>query len=825
MNRPDYASLSELDSFHYDEREACLLARSGRMEVSVQVLAEDLFRVRMTPAGRARLLETETATFPFPAVSKTKWPPPAATLSETGDALRLTTTTASVEVSRAPLRLAFFDASGELLNRDSPELGMGWRRRSVVCAKELLDGEHFYGFGEHMGFLDRRGTRMTMWNTDVCPHMPVTDPMYKSVPFFISLRRGRAYGIFFANSHRSYFDMGKERADRYFFGADGGEMDYYFFAGPDPKAILARYTELTGRMELPPLWALGYHQSRYSYASADEVRRVAGEFRRRGIPCDAIYLDIDYMDGYRVFTWDKRRFPEPKKLVDELASEGFRVVTIVDPGVKVDPDYEVYRQGSQRGYFCVRPDGSEFHGKVWPGETAFPDFVRADVRRWWGECHRTLLEAGVAGIWNDMNEPSVFDGPGKTMPGEVLHGEEGRGEANAGEANHSAIHNLYGLLMCQATHEALRKARPDKRPFILTRAGFAGIQRYAAVWTGDNSSWWEHLAASMPMCLNLGMSGIPFAGVDVGGFLGDAEGELFVRWVQLGCFLPFFRNHAEVWARAQEPWAFGAQYEKIAREYIRLRYRFLPYLYNVFREAALTGLPVIRPLALEFPGDEAGLRVWDEFLVGGDLLVAPVYLPAATHRAVYLPEGEWVHYRTKTHYRGPAHILVEAPLTELPLFVRAGAIIPNGPELNFTGERPVDPLVLDIYPAQAPAGGMVRRSYYEDDGVSLSYNTGGFAITEFTCETRNDGREIEFRVGEKTGTYAAGRSSYLLCFNVRSTDKYDVRLDGIALPLVPRSVGREAAAGQAMWWCENATVCVGIPDNGGAAMVSLRLLP
>ncbi len=834
-------------SFRYDDEEARLTVRTDSAEVVVQALAQDLFHVRMVVfAAEARRRGSHG--LPFPAVSQKEWPAKRAGFSETSDALRLATGRAAIEISRSPVRLAFYDSAGDLLNRDGREKGMGWNRHAVVCSKELLTDEHFYGFGEHTGFLDRRGLRMTMWNTDACPHTPATDQMYQSIPFFISVRPGKsgkpgkAYGVFFANSHRSYFDMGKERADRYEFGEDGGDLEYYFFAGPDPKAILARYTELTGRMELPPKWALGYHQSRYSYASADEVLEVAREFRGRGIPCDAIYLDIDYMDGYRVFTWDRERFPRPKALLAELAGQGFRVVPIIDPGVKVDPEYRTYREGSERGHFCIRPDGSEFRGKVWAGESAFPDFAQAKVREWWGECHQQLLDAGVAGIWNDMNEPSVFDGPEKTMPLDAMHGEAG-----GTEAPHAAIHNLYGLYMCQATHEALRAARPEERPFVLTRAGFAGIQRYAAVWTGDNSSWWEHLAASMPMCLNMGMSGVPFVGADVGGFLGDGDDELLVRWIQLGAFLPFFRNHSEIWSRAQEPWAFGKRCEDIAARYIRLRYQFMPYLYNAFREAALSGVPVARPMALEFPDDEAALRVWDQFLVGGDLLVAPVYLPAATHRVVYLPKGEWIHLGAKTLYRGPAHVLVEAPLEELPLFVRAGAIIPMEPPLNHAGERPADQLILDVYPARAETPSKTTLRHYEDDGSSTRYKSGDSCVTEFTCEVAEAteapraveaaravgvawaGRSVTFHIGEKSGPFRAPHRAYLIRFTLPEKADYSVKVDGVPL-LVAGAASpepsryEESAIERPRAWYEtkDAVLCVRIPDSGRPVTIALE---
>ncbi len=385
-------------------------------------------------------------------------------------------------------------------------------------------------------------------------------------------------------------------------------------------------------MNIPPKWAIGYHQSRYSYETEAEVRALVQSFQEKGIPVDAIYLDIHYMDGYRVFTFDHERFPNPKKLVQDLLEMGIRVVPIVDPGVKEDPEYKTYQEGTYEDHFCKYIEGHPYFGDVWPGKSAFPDFTNTKTREWWGQNHKFYSDMGIHGIWNDMNEPAVFNET-KTMDIKVLHGKNGHPKT------HRELHNVYGLLMGESTYNGMKKLIGGDRPFLLTRAGYAGVQRYASVWTGDNRSFWEHLAMSLPMVMNLGVSGVPFAGPDVGGFAHDTTGELLIRWTQAGAFTPYFRNHSAIGTVRQEPWAFGEKVESITKKYLELRYVWMPYMYNLFREAHLTGVPVMRPLFLEYPEDPGTMNVSDQFLLGDSVLIAPILSPGTTHRAVYLPHG------------------------------------------------------------------------------------------------------------------------------------------------------------------------------------------
>lgn len=579
---------------------------------------------------------------------------------------------------------------------------------------------HYYGLGEKTGFLDKRGERYAMWNTDVyAPHVPDVEALYVSVPFVLHAEPGSdglaVHGLLLDNPGRTVFDFRAYEA-AYLTQAETGDLDLYIVPGPEPRTVIERYTALTGRLRLPPLWSLGYHQSRYSYMSEQEVREVAHAFQDRQIPCDAIHLDIHHMEGYRVFTFDPGRFPDPAGLAADLRRDGFHLVPIVDPGVKRDPAYGTYVRGVQGDRFCKRIEGDIYFGEVWPGESAFPDFSDEAVRQWWGEEHRFYVDRGIDGIWNDMNEPAVFN-EHKTMDGDVIHRNDGDPRP------HRELHNLYGLCMMRATYEGMRRLL-GRRPFVLTRAGYAGSGRYGAVWTGDNRSYWEHMEMAIPMVLNLGLSGIPFAGPDIGGFSHHASGELVARWTQMGALFPFCRNHSAIDTHRQEPWQFGPEVEAACREALRLRYRWLPYLYTLFEEAARTGMPVIRPLMLAYPDDPETWRLSDQFLLGPDVLVAPVLRPGQRRRMVYLPAGRWRDLLTGAVHRGPAHIIAEAPLERMPIFIREGAILPEFPPLRHASLQGVPHLELVLYGSPDASGS--RLAWYEDDGESFDHEAGAF---------------------------------------------------------------------------------------------------
>jgi alpha-glucosidase len=506
------------------------------------------------------------------------------------------------------------------------------------------------------------------------------------------------------------------------FGAEGGELNYYVIAGPGPRDVLARYTALTGRIELPPKWAIGYHQCRYSYYPEERVREVARTFREKRIPCDVLWFDIDYMDGYRVFTWDPERFPDPKQLNADLEALGFHTIAIIDPCVKQDPDYALYREGTALSAWVTTPEGEPYVGRVWPGECTFPDFTNSEVRTWWAAQYpRFLLESGLDGVWNDMNEPADFAGPNKTLPLDVCFANQGN------PASHRAAHNVYGMLMAGAAHEGLRRAYLDRRPFTLTRATFAGGQRYGALWTGDNLSTFEHLRMSIAMVASLGMSGMPFVGPDIGGFASGATPALYARWLNAAALFPFARTHTGSNSPDQEPWSYGKEIEAIARKALERRYQWLPYIYTLFEECARTGVPIIRPVWMEISNSPDWLED-TTFFLGPHVYVAPILQAEEIPYGVYLPEGVWFDGNTGLVHGGQRFVNVPGSLDVLPHFFRAGAIVPMQSTIQHTSETPEHPLIIDVWPWGASQGEL-----YEDDGISPAYRDGAFRRTRFTC--------------------------------------------------------------------------------------------
>jgi alpha-glucosidase len=722
-----------------------LLFSGGQGVLAITPLSDDVVRVRFSVAksfGRDHSYAVINRDLGTPAVK-----------AEVGKTFStLTTASLKMTVQHDPLRLAFANAAGEELDADDAERGIAVAGASFRVAKRLREDEHVYGFGEKNGRLDKRGWALggynyVMWNSDTYTYDSSTDPLYVSVPFFMVVRHGQAHGIFLDNTWRSTFDVGRERQDLLTFGAEGGELDYYFINGPNPKEVVERYTALTGRMPMPPRWSLGYNQCRYSYYPESRVRLLANTFREKKIPGDIIWLDIHYQDSYKPFTWDKERFPDPKKMLSDLRAQGFHTVSIVDAHPKKEPGYLPYDSGLSGDHFVKRPDGSVFEGPVWPsqaekapGNSVFPDFSRGTTRQWWGALYEGLLDAGIAGIWNDMNEPSVFVAPAVTMPLDLVFNNEGQ------PADHREIHNVYGQLMSRATFEGVSRLRPNERAFVLTRASFAGGQRFAAVWPGDNTADWSSLRQSVSTLLGMGLSGFSFVGSDIGGFVRPASAELYTRWLQTGVFYPFMRSHSELGAPDKEPWAFGYQYENINRRMIELRYQLLPYIYNVMQQASETGVPAMRPLFLECSDDERVAAIDDEFFFGADLLVAPVLWEGATERAVYLPKGDWYDYWTGRRYAGGDTIHVPVTLDSLPLFVRGGAFIFRQPVVQHVGEMPGKPLRILVTPAQKS-----ESSLYEDDGASLDYRKGSFLKRRFRQIREESAVTIE--VSEPEGTY------------------------------------------------------------------------
>jgi len=771
-----------------------------RATVVITVLAPDIVRIRAVSGA------TLPPDHSF-AVVKTDWPAVKVDASSKGSVESIRTEQMEVRVQLAPFRLAFYDSKGELISKDADNQGISWDGHRVRVWKNQPADEDYFGFGEKSTPLNKRGRSLVMWNKDPEGFDGTTEPLYQSVPFFIAMRHGRAYGSFLDNTWRSSFDMGSEIPDVYSFGAENGELNYYFFAGPTPKQIVSRFTELVGRIPMPPRWALGYIQSRYSYYPESKVRFIAQNFRERGIPCDGIFLDIDFMDGFRVFTWDKTRFPDPQRMMTDLRQQGFHTIAIVDPMVKVDPNYWVYKQGLENGYFVNKPDGTVFTGKGWGGQSAYPDFASPKVRDWWAGLYNEQLEQGVAGILTDMNEPAVIgtNGPTTTFDMDVVHNTE------MGSRTHAEIHNVYGMLETLATRDGMLRARPNERPFIITRATFAGGQRYAAQWSGDNFGTWDHLRLSMPMLNGMGLSGLQFVGADIGGIMPVPSPELYTRWMQTGVLTPFVWTHS-LGPGNLEPWGFGNRMEAINRESIKLRYRLMPYIYTTFWEAAQTGQPMMRPLLLEYPDDPWAVGTNDEYMFGSDLLVAPIVKDYDESRGVYLPKGTWYDYWTARQYVGPTTITVNAPLDRLPLFVRGGAIIPSQQDMQYTDQFPIDPLTLDIYPENSSS-----RQYYDDDGISFGYQKGAYYLQKITSEMTDAGVNIGLAAPE--GSFRPPKRSLVLRVHLQANPPSTVSLGTSNLSQqTSNSKFKESESGW-MYDSDSRTVWVKFPDAESAARI------
>ncbi|MCB9232001.1 MAG: glycoside hydrolase family 31 protein [Bacteroidia bacterium] len=688
-------------------------------------------------------------------------------LTEEETGWSVTTATVQVRVSRSDMRVAFFSVDGGIeINRD--EKGFHWEPHPefggniVKMSKHVYPGEHYFGLGDKATSMNLRGKRFMNWATDEYGFGVERDPLYKAIPFYIGVQQQKAYGIFFDNTFKSYFDFASERKTATSFWAHGGQMNYYFIYGPDAISVVERYTNLTGKPELPPKWALGYHQCKWSYYPEEKVREIAREFRERQIPCDALYLDIDYMDGYRCFTWDKEKFPEPTQMISDLARDGYKVVTIIDPGIKIDRNYWVFNEGFEKGYFCKRADGVNMKGKVWPGDCYFPDFTRPEVREWWAGLFKGLIaENGIRGIWNDMNEPAIFEVESKTFPGDVRHNYDGH------DCSHRKAHNVFGMQMARATFHGVKNFARPNRPFIITRSAYSGTQRYSASWTGDNIASWEHLWVANMQCQRMSISGFSFIGSDIGGFTEHPTSELYTRWIQLAVFHPLMRTHSSGDHGDQEPWSFSPASLAITKKFIELRYRLLPYQYTTFWTYVTTGTPMLRPLSLVHMDDPNALNRNDEFFSGQHLLVAPVVEAGAESRYVYFPQGKWYNYFTHEILSQPGEQRVAAPLELMPLFVRAGAVIPQYPVMQYVDERPLDKMELWVYYSTE----RVQSELYEDEGDGYEYRKGVFNHKVFTTRGTDKSQLLGQNVRGKF------RESYEI---------YEIHLVG--LPFVPSKV-------------------------------------
>jgi alpha-glucosidase len=738
--------------------------RCGKAMLQIIALRDDIVRIRVGPLGTL----PEDASWAVLNEARTH---SVHVIQETGNTnIGFRTQSLRVQIERVSMRLRISDLEGNVIQEDAPGRPVEFHGSAFRVYKTMPEDEHYFGLGDKVGPLDRRNQAFTLWNTDAFGYQESTDPIYKSIPFFLTFRQGRVAGVFLDNTWRSSFDFGKEDHRVYSFGSENGPLDYYVLYGPDPKQVLASYAWLTGVTPLPPLWSLGFQQSRYSYSPESKVHEIANRLRADKIPSDAIYLDIDYQQDNRPFTVDLEKFPHFAQMIADLKQQNFHIVAITDLHIAQLPNlgYFPYDSGVAGDEFVKNSSGSTYIARVWPGLCVFPDFTRASTRAWWGTLYKQFVNQGIAGFWNDMNEPAIFDVPSKTMPDDVEHRIDEPGFAKR-TASHLEIHNVYGMENTRATYDGLLKLDPDHRPFVLTRASYAGGQRYAATWTGDNSSTWNHLRLTTPMLLNLGLSGFAMSGADVGGFAGTPQPELLTKWFELASFQPIDRDHTAKGTGDQEPWVHGPDQEAIRRRYIEERYKLMPYLYTTAEEMSRTGLPIVRPLFVEFPDATADKHPIDldgesEFLFGPDLLIAPPhYSDELDDDEVQLPPVTWYDYWTgeKIEHRAPivSHdseqvknsvvakpVIVHPTLDTLPVYVREGSILPMEPLTQSTVETPQGPLTLRVYP-----GLNCKGSIYLDDGISYAYRRGEFLRMDFRCEVTAQG--VNIHIGPHQGRY------------------------------------------------------------------------
>jgi alpha-glucosidase len=778
---------------------------SGKAILQVTALRDDLIRVRV---GRDGILPEDASWAVLPSARQQR---ASVTPESTDAAVGFRTNAVRVRIERTTLRFSLTDLDGNVLQEDATGWPVEFHDKAFRVYKQMPLDEHYFGLGDKVGPLDRRNQAFTMWNTDAYNFQESTDPLYKTIPFFLTMRAGRTLGVLLDNTWCSNFDFGKQINGVYSFGAEDGPLDYYVLYGPDPKHVLEGYAWLTGPPPLPPIWALGYQQSRYSYETEAQLREVAQKLRAERIPADALYLDIDYQKSNRPFTIDPEKFPTFVSMLADLKKEDFHVVGITDLHIASLPGqgYAPYDSGAAGGHFVRNLDGSFFVGKVWPGPSVFPDFTQQSTRQWWGTLYTSFVSDGLAGFWNDMNEPSVFNTPDKTMPDEVQHRIDESGFRQR-VASHREIHNVYGMENSRATYEGLLKISPDQRPFVLTRATYAGGQRYAATWTGDNSSTWNHLRLTTPTLENLGLSGFGMSGADVGGFIGNPSPELLTKWTELGTFQPIDRNHSEKGTAQREPWVNGPEQEDIRRRYIEERYKLMPYLYTAVEEMSRSGVPVLRPLFLEFPQAAADkhpldLDTGNEFLFGSDLLVAPPPYPDKLDTySVKFPPLDWYDYWTgqrverqtpSTGTSSAKPVWVHPTLDTLPVYVREGSILPMQPVTQSTNEIPHGPLLLRVYPGRDCKG-----SLYQDDGKTMAYKHGEFLRVRFSCEASAD--SVKLRIGPHQGSYRAWWSELRVeVYGQNSDATYKV-------------AGGKINSGRATLDVAHQMVSVTVPDDG-----------
>lgn len=667
-----------------------------------------------------------------------------------------------VEIEKSAISFSFYDKEGKQILANEAGMSLECQGTHKTVYHHLREDEKFIGLGEKTGPLNKRGRGYQNWNTDSFAYHEEQDPLYATIPFYMGIHAQGTYGVFLDNSYKTHFNFGASNNRFSSFSMDAGDVDYYVFSG-SIENIIQSYTWLTGQMPLPPRWSLGYQQCRYSYYPEQEVMSLAKTFREKDIPADVIVLDIHYMEKYKIFTWDNERFSDPKQLIEKLKTLGFEVVVICDPGIKVEQGYSTYDTGLKEDIFLKYPDGSNYEGAVWPGWCHFPDFTKEEARNWWTEMMKTYTDIGLRGFWNDMNEIATW---GQTLPENLLFSFEGQ------LATTRKGRNIYGMQMARSAFESAKANLKGERPFILTRAGYAGLQRYSALWTGDNVATSGHMLLGTRLISNLGLSGVSYAGYDIGGFCGDSDSRLFARWQQVATFAPFYRGHSMINSKASEPWTFGEEVEEISANYIRLRYKLMPYIYSAFEETSKTGTPIARSLAIDYTHDEKVFSGGydNQYLFGKSILVAPIG-SQDQYLKVYFPEGEWYEFFTDEKITGNQEVIREYSLEAFPLFVKASSIIPVYPNVGKNVYETGDVLEVHIYNGKEAT----TTSYYEDDGVTYDFKKGIYHRKKIDFDPEK--RQIRFSAAE--GTFESKMKQLKIIFH-GFTDLAMEKLQGVS---------------------------------------------
>jgi len=664
---------------------------------------------------------------------------------------RYETDSLTIVVNTKPFYIMIGNKKGELVS-DNGSLRVSWFGNQVSCFKKMHKDEKFIGLGEKTGGINRRGNYFYHWNSDVPGYSLNQDPLYSTIPFFIGIHNNVSYGLFFDNSNKSYFNFGGGAdEDIFHFGADDGEMNYYVFGGSSVQRIIEDYTALTGRTTMPPMWSLGFQQSRWGYDSQQQLLDIAKTFRDKKLPADVIVSDIPYMDNYKVFTWNPKGFPDPKGMMNQMKQMGFDMVTIIDPGIKIEQGYKAYEEGVKQNLFAKYPDGKLYVGHVWPGRCHFPDFIKPATQKWWGESFKQpLVDIGVKGFWNDMNEPAAW---GREFPNIIEFGE-GKNKKTL-----FAVKNAYGPLKAKYNYEGTKALNNGPRTFVLTRAAYAGIQKYSAQWTGDNVASDEHMLLGFRLLNSMGVSGVPYVGMDIGGFMGNPSPELFIRWLNLAVYSPLFRNHTHIGYNYREPWQFGEYNTEKIRKLLELRYKLLPYLYSSFYQAHKTGMPINRMLPIEYTFDDNVYngKYENQFLFGDNMLIAPL---ASTQNIieVYLPgKGtKWYRQSDDKLFDGGQPHLITAQIDNVPVFVKEGGIIPMQSVVQNTKEKGDGVLTIHVW----KGSNKTEFAYYEDDGNSYDYESGKSFVRNIVYDAIGKSVMLNAENGNFTSKYNSIRLMY-----------------------------------------------------------------